>query len=213
MEVTASEILEEGRRLIARTWLVAALYVIGGTTASTISDLPGWERGGSLASTAVGLALGYMLVTTMVEKAEVGRGNLAGFWAYFGLGIVTTLGIGLGVIALIIPGVFLWVRWSAAYGFLCVEGAGVMESLRSSFELTRGSFWQILVALLIPTVLALGAIAALVIWTETDGSVGLPASIGTNLAISVAGLLTTAIGLAVYSLKSHPSAQLDAVFA
>ena len=213
MEVTASEILEEGRRLIARTWLVAALYVIGSTTASTISDLPGWERGGSLASTAVGLALGYMLVTTMVEKAEVGRGNLAGFWAYFGLGIVTTLGIGLGVIALIIPGVFLWVRWSAAYGFLCVEGAGVMESLRSSFELTRGSFWQILVALLIPTVLALGAIAALVIWTETDGSVGLPASIGTNLAISVAGLLTTAIGLAVYSLKSHPSAQLDAVFA
>ena len=211
--MTASEILEEGRRLVARTWLVAALYVIGSTTASTISDLPGWERGGSLASTAVGLALGYMLVTTMVEKAEVGRGNLAGFWAYFGLGIVTTLGIGLGVIALIIPGVFLWVRWSAAYGFLCVEGAGVMESLRSSFELTRGSFWQILVALLIPTVLALGAITALVIWTETDGSVGLPASIGTNLAISVAGLLTTAIGLAVYSLKSHPSAQLDAVFA
>ena len=213
MEISTNEILSEGSRLIGRTWLVAALYVIGSTTASTISDLPGWERGGSLASTAVGLALGYMLVTTMVEKGELGRGNLAGFWSYFGLGIVSTLGIGLGVLALIIPGVFLWVRWSAAYGFLCVEGVGVMESLRSSFELTKGSFWQILVALLIPTVLALGAVVALAVWTETNGSIGLPASIGTNLAISVAGLLTTAIGLAVYTLKSEPSAQLDAVFA
>ena len=212
MQTTTGNILGEATRLIGSVPAVSALYVLLNTVASVSSDIPGLEGVGAISSSIVGLALGYVLVASMVVGGGLVDQKKAGFLPYFGMGILTSLGIGLGLIFLIVPGVFLLVRWTAAYGFLFAEGEGVTDSMTSSYNLTEGSFWSILGAIAIPCALALGALAAVFFWTGIEGRVFLPASIAANLAISVAGLLMTAIGLGFYALKRGGGDRLEQIF-
>lgn len=212
MQTTTGNILGEATRLIGLVPAVSAMYVMLNTAASVSSDIPGLEGVGTMTSSIVGLALGYVLVASMVVAGGLVDQKKAGFLPYFGMGILTSLGIGLGLIFLIVPGIFLLVRWTAAYGFLFAEGEGVTKSMTSSYHLTEGSFWPLLGAIVIPSVLAIGAVAAMIFWTGDEGQILLPASIAANLAISVAGLLFTAIGLGFYSLKRSGGDRLEQIF-
>lgn len=60
-----------------------------------------------------------------------------------GLSIVMSLGIGLAGILLVIPGLYLLIRWSAAVPVLVQERLGILASLKRSSELTDGSRWRI----------------------------------------------------------------------
>jgi hypothetical protein len=57
--------------------------------------------------------------------------------------ILSNLGIMIGLLLLIIPGLLLLVRWSLAGPILVVERAGTMQSMGRSAELTRGYFGPI----------------------------------------------------------------------
>ena len=56
-----------------------------------------------------------------------------------GLGILMTLGIALGMILLIIPGVILALMWIVASPVMMAEDRGIIDSLKRSAELTKGS--------------------------------------------------------------------------
>jgi len=60
------------------------------------------------------------------------------------IGIVAYLGIVLGLILLIIPGIILALMWSVAVPARVVENTGILESLGRSRELTKGYRWPIL---------------------------------------------------------------------
>jgi hypothetical protein len=55
-----------------------------------------------------------------------------------GLSIVSTLGMMLGLILLVVPGIILALGWSTAVPVKIVERAGVFESLSRSWALTSG---------------------------------------------------------------------------
>ena len=61
-----------------------------------------------------------------------------------GLSILMYLGIAIGFMLIIIPGIYLLVRWSAAIPALVQERRGILESMKRSAELTKGSRWRIL---------------------------------------------------------------------
>lgn len=61
-----------------------------------------------------------------------------------GLSILMYLGVGFGFMLLIVPGLYLLVRWSAAVPVLVHEQLGVLASMKRSSELTQGSRWRIL---------------------------------------------------------------------
>lgn len=61
-----------------------------------------------------------------------------------GLSILLGLGIALGMVLLIVPGVILILMWSVAAPSLVIERQGVMAAFRRSAELTKGSRWKIL---------------------------------------------------------------------
>lgn len=98
----------------------------------------------------------------------LGRG-IAVLLPIIGLSILMYLAIGIGFALLIIPGIYLLVRWSAAVPALVHEGLGVFESMKRSSELTKGSRWRIfgLFVILIIAVwalqLALGLLALTII--------------------------------------------------
>jgi hypothetical protein len=71
-----------------------------------------------------------------------------GFGAYFGLSFVIGLGTTLGYLLLVLPGIFLAVRWSLAFPFLFAgeNYEGRDGAIGSSWAITGTVFWQILAA-------------------------------------------------------------------
>ncbi len=61
----------------------------------------------------------------------------------FGLAIVVTFGLMLGMLLLIIPGIILAVMWSVAAPVMVEEQTGVFASLGRSRALTKGARWSI----------------------------------------------------------------------
>ena len=77
---------------------------------------------------------------SMGERLAKGVGRLAPVLA---VGIVTGVGIILGTICLIIPGIMLACAWYVAVPSAVVESPGVMGALKRSAFLTSGSRWAV----------------------------------------------------------------------
>jgi len=65
------------------------------------------------------------------------------------LGILMMVGIGIGFVLLVIPGIWLLVAWAVAVPALMVEGARGTKAIGRSFGLTRQHWWRTLGALLV----------------------------------------------------------------
>lgn len=81
------------------------------------------------------------------EKAGVGEAlgrGLARFLPLLGIAIIEGLGIGIGFILLIVPGLILYCMWFVSVPACVVEGLGVFDSLRRSAGLTKGYRWKVL---------------------------------------------------------------------
>ncbi len=66
------------------------------------------------------------------------------FWPLAAVIAVTTIGLVLGVMALLVPGIILLVIWLFASLSVVVEGLGVRGALGRSRQLVRGAFWPVL---------------------------------------------------------------------
>jgi hypothetical protein len=70
----------------------------------------------------------------------------------FAIGFLAYVGIVLGMIALIVPGLILFTMWSVALPAAIVERTGILASLGRSRQLTRGRRWRVFGTALIPLV-------------------------------------------------------------
>lgn len=131
-----------------RAGIALCILTISGVAIDTGMVPEDFWRAANFAISILTLAFQYWLTRTMLE--EVMGSSAAGprFGALFGMGIVATLGILLGLVLLIIPGIVLLVRWSIAVPILLNSEEGVFGALGESWRATEGHFWPILVALL-----------------------------------------------------------------
>jgi len=75
--------------------------------------------------------------------------GLKRFLPLFGLYILMAISVELGMILLIVPGVYIFLRWSAAGPAIAVEGRGVFAAMKRSAMLTKGRKWPLLLLWLI----------------------------------------------------------------
>ena len=135
--------LAEGLVNLACVYLLQAALV-----QATITDLNGERPSlGNALSAAFGLALPVIVIS-----------------------ILTGLGVGLGMILLIVPGLMLLCAWCVAVPVRVVEGASISESFGRSRELTKGHRWPIFGLLLIYGIIAI--LLALVAATAAGISLG-----------------------------------------
>lgn len=89
------------------------------------------------------MALQYLTTREGLRRCRFGAPGVH-FGAFFLLCILSGIGVLLGSVLLVIPGVILFVRWSLAGPILIGWDKGATESLQASWDETRGLFWPIL---------------------------------------------------------------------
>jgi len=105
------------------------------------------------------------MVVELVADVQDGRrdssvGQLFGSIApivlsLIGLSLLVGLGVAIGFVLLIVPGVYLMTIWAVAAPSLVIERQGVFAAIGRSRELVRGHGWQVLGVILVVLVLAL----------------------------------------------------------
>ena len=107
--------------------------------------------------------------------AAIGDG-LRYFFPLFIVALLVGLGVGVGLILLIVPGLFLMVRWAVSAPAVVVEREGPTHSIGRSAELTRGYRWAVFGFVLLYFVFAYAIIIALNMALAATGSYGATAS-------------------------------------
>lgn len=152
------------------------------------------------------LLLGRFLAARGRLHAEGAR-----FWPYLGMGIVSAIAVVLGLLLLIVPGIILLVRWSAASGFVIGAGESVTGSLGASWKATAGHGWAIFLSGII---LVLGLIACSAVAGAILALAGEPVvEVVSAFVEAAAGGVFAAFGIAVYCLVSDEGQEICEVFA
>ena len=165
--------------------------------------------GGLLALIGTYVLQGLVVFTTInglngkpVDLSTALSAGLRFFFPLLGLGIVMGLGLTLGFILLIVPGVILSIMWAVAAPVLVAEKRGIMESFQRSRDLTRGSRWMIFAIVVVYFIIAmiLGMVIAGVGFAGT-GSLGVGdaasrASIGTLILTPIVNVVTAVLSSA-----------------
>jgi hypothetical protein len=154
---------------------------------------------------------GYWLITRFLAARGRYVEGPTRFWAYLGMGILSVIAIVFGLILLIVPGLILLVRWSAASGFVVGNRQGVTESLSASWQATRGRGWSIFAAGLL---FFIGlSIAGGVIGAAT-GAISMTVNGAVSVFVQAFGSAATiALGIAIYMLVHDDTRELGEVFA
>src|SRR5690606_12602700 len=98
----------------------------------------------------IGVAAAYFLLEAMLRKNGFLSANSDdAFLPYVGLSILYILGVGLGLILIILPGLFLMARWSVASPVVIARGGGPIKAMQESWERTKGNEFPILIAIVI----------------------------------------------------------------
>ncbi len=105
-----------------------------------------WQRARSRLLPAIGLALLTGLAVGVGVVAVLSPGIAALVAGSPELGVVLLL---VGAVAAVVVALLLTVRWALAAPALVLEKAPVLTALRRSWRLTRGSFWRVLGILLL----------------------------------------------------------------
>ena len=147
-----------------------------------------------LAITVIGiLAIPAVLGGYVESMIRMARGEKVGIGDFFKTGfnrfgtllgttILSFLGIIIGFLCLIIPGIYLMIRWYFLYQNIVDRDASVFESFKQSSDMVAGQFWIIL---------------TLVILIAVIQAIGGTLVIGTIVTIPYTSLLTAHVYLAL----------------
>ncbi len=170
-EVLAIYRAQAGVLLPVAFWLFLLVAIVNGLVGDAFALFPLL-----IVISTVATTLYRGMVVGLVRDVHDGRGNpsvgdLLGYATpvllpLIGAGLLSGIGIGFGLLALVVPGLFLMTIWAVIAPVIVIERSGVLDSFTRSRKLVRGFgwpvLWVVLIALLISTAGALlfGLIAA-----------------------------------------------------
>ncbi len=116
------------------------------------------------------------------------------------MSILIGIGVFIGLIFLIVPGVILYLMWAVAVPVMVEENAGIIDSMKRSAALTSGSKLMIFVLFLLIGILSFLLIAVLTLGAGFGGDMNLSTMelIGQAVAGAVSALISSAVVAALY---------------
>ena len=173
--------------------------------------------------TVVGVFVQYLVLERLLsDRIEVdNRTSGRRYGAMFGSQFIGGLGIILGCLLLVIPGLILLAGWSTSSSMVVAERQSSVEALKESWRATSGS------RLTLTLVYGVGIVIAIALFAVSIGASnflpklggvygedqqGLPAIIVLNVCTSAISMANYTLGAAVYRLVRPTTAGLDQVF-
>ena len=183
----------------AHAWHLLAIAFVIYLAAAVIAALL------ALVSSTVGAVLGslveifaaFLLQATLVKAVQDvrdGRADLSlgetvraatpYFWAVAGASILAGIAITIGLILIIVPGLYLITIWAVIIPVIVLEQSGVMASFGRSHELVRGRGWHVFGTLVLAwlILLAVNLILGLIF-------AALPDALGRGLSSVISGTI------------------------
>jgi uncharacterized membrane protein len=127
---------------------------------------PGWWAWVALTSVVTLVAFPWVIGAVVHDVADDDRVPATAYARTFGhlpdltlSAIVTTVGIALGTIALVVPGLILVARWALVVPLIVLEGARWRVALSRSNQLVRGRTKSVLAIFFLLTVIGLALVA------------------------------------------------------
>jgi hypothetical protein len=221
--VPAGEVIGEAWALYKSHWrhllpLAAVFYLVIAAATLVLTLLFGLV-GALLAG--VGSLVGYFwlagALTEAVADIRDGRADLSlqdtfarvwpRVWTLLGAGLLAVLGIAVGLVLLIVPGLVLLTWWSVISPVIVLERSGAIESFGRSRELVRGRGWSVF-AVVILTVLisfAIGIVVSIsLVWLPEEASSFFGGLINGTLTAPFVALAWTLVYFRLKELKQEP---------
>ena len=144
----AGTLLRDTLALLARNWLPAMCWWLALVAAGAAVDLLLFNPAagaypGLVAAFAQFLLTGAALRRMGAHHAWGEPGRAAPF---IGVSLVSTIAIAAGLLCLILPGLFLYARWSVAMQLVIGEGMSTGMAIGTSWRRTASRQWPILAA-------------------------------------------------------------------
>lgn len=208
--IEVADIMKEASSLVgarAPSFLIAAgVYA----AFSVWADDPEWTWTSQLLLLIASTLLPGLLQYALFRRAY---GEKGGGWIAVGLGPLVAITLQLllwiattiGLVLLVLPGLYIAGRLSAAIGMAAVERAGVIRSLTGSWRRTQRSAWALVIVQMILLIPFVALVVAVVAATYANGGLeykSIEFSILTNSALAVAALAGWAVAGAVYRLTA-----------
>ena len=210
--LTVSAIFARLGEVIGENKAELAVCVVGLAAANILLDEFASESASGIPAAIASVAAQYHLIrTALVRRQLYNRVNGSGFWSFIGVNIMSGIAITLGLILLIIPGLYLNARWSAASAGVLAEDQTASGALSDSWAMTERSVWPILgiaLVIFVPMIVFAGGISYLL-----DEVQPMLSSIITYLALFGAFAVSWLSGVAIYSLLRSRVDDLAEVFA
>jgi hypothetical protein len=194
-------------------WWIAGGAILLLCSVGVAADLLG--PAGKLAGAAVKLGVSWGILRYMVQRRGwiAPGGHAGGVLGLLGLDILHGVGVALACFLLLLPGLYLAARWSAASVILVAERARPTEALSESWTRTRdwgGAIAVVLCGVFLPLV-ATGIVLAL--WDDPDTAATQGELAATNAAVVLSYVSAWFVGMAVYARTREPQERLEQVFA
>jgi hypothetical protein len=125
------------------------------------------------------------------------------FWRLLGVSLLFGIGVGIGFILLIVPGLILMVIWAVVAPVMVLERPGVFAAFRRSRELVRGNGWNVFAVLVVVFVAVVAVSVIAGIATDSLGSVG-RALVQWVVNAAVAPLTALSAGVLYFALRGQP---------
>ncbi len=210
-------------------WLMADefLFVFGEPVArfSTEAELDRFETYtllislGSILASSVGMAAAVVAVSDRYQGLAMNwrtavRRALSRFWPLIAMTLLFYLGIGVGLVLLVIPGVYLLVAWFVSHAAFMIEGENPTRALGRSLDLVRGRWWPTLgtvllcfllfVAIILAVFVSISFVAAFIDDFDTaTPAVVVPRVLGGLTEIFIAPLWGALQAVMFYDLKTR----------
>jgi 4-amino-4-deoxy-L-arabinose transferase-like glycosyltransferase len=194
---------------IAVATVSVALFTAAQTTIDAYLFLGTWPVN------IAGVVVHYFLTRHIVLRNRLtSDGKTGDFWNMFGTNFLTGIGIILGCIALIVPGLYFAARWSLCSTIVIAEGKDATSAIDESWRLTKPHGWTILAVFALIWAPVLFGIFTLGIVSGLYEPAHLPIAIITNLLEFAPTVFGWYACVAIYAvLNAAPEERLSEVFA
>ena len=190
----------EQLRVARRGWPVLAVFVPANFAAYTVLDQ---THAGDQAYALLNLVLwaaGYVLLVGLMQRAGyLARGKAGGPGTYLIIGLAYGVAVLIGFVLLVVPGLYLVMRWLAAYPHAVTSG-DILASLKRSWTMTARHQPELSLALLGPVGLYCIVVGLPLLVAIDRDLAAEPLSLIANLAFAFAFAWLTILEIAAFGV-------------